>query len=215
MDFTRQLGIVKPGDLNETIHIIGLGGIGSFVAPALAKMGCSSIVGYEPDIVEDHNIPNQNFRLSDIDSPKAEAIASIVKDFTGVELVIHPEKFDGSQQLSGIVIAAVDRMKVRQLIWEAIKYQPRVRLFIDGRIGGQVIRLFSINPCTPSDIDLYESRFYSDEQAQELPCTQRAVIYTSYFIAAFIANQVKKYAVGEKINRDIIWDSATMTFIAS
>ena len=215
MDFTRQLGIIKPTDLEETIHIIGLGGIGSFTVQVLAKMGCTSLVGYEPDIVEEHNVPNQNFRLSDIGVPKGEAIAWIVREFTGVTLAFHPEKFDGSQELSGIVIAAVDSMQSRQVIWDAVKLNPRVRLFIDGRIGGQIVRLFTINPCSPDDIDLYESNLFPDERAQELPCTERAVIYTSYFIAGFIANHVKKFSKGESFDRNIIWDSQTMTFIAS
>jgi len=47
---------------------------------------------------------------------------------------------------------------------------------------------------------------YPDEQAQELPCTARAIIYNTFMIAALISNQVKKFARGEEFPKEIICD---------
>jgi tRNA A37 threonylcarbamoyladenosine dehydratase len=58
----RQLDICSPTDLNEAIPdtvLIGLGGIGSTVMLALAKMGLRKIEAFDPDTLEEQNIGNQ------------------------------------------------------------------------------------------------------------------------------------------------------------
>jgi hypothetical protein len=84
---------------------------------------------------------------------------------------------------------------------------------MDGRMGGQVLRIFTVNPCDPDDIRLYEASLHSDAQAVELPCTERAIIYTVAFLAGFIANQVRKYVLAQAYPREIIFDAQTLTFI--
>ena len=158
MDFTRQLDFIKPDQLSVPITVIGLGGIGSYAVPVLAKMGCSNITGYEVQTVEDLNLPNQFFRLSDVDRPKSEALGEIVKDFSGIDLNIRPVLYTGQEPLSGIVISAVHDMATRQIIWDSVKFKPQVRLYIDGRMGGQIAHLFTIRPCYPDDIRLYEEK---------------------------------------------------------
>ena len=61
----------------------------------------------------------------------------------------------------------------------------------------------------------YEKQLYSDEEAVELPCTARATIYNCFMIAALIANQVKRFAVGEPVWSELIMDLATMYLIAN
>jgi hypothetical protein len=213
MDFTRQLDIVAPKDLTMPITMIGLGGIGSYTVPILAKMGCSSLTGYDDDSVESHNIPNQYYRLSDIGTPKVEALSQIVLEQTGVSLHGIQEKCDGSQSFQGIVISGVDKMTPRHVIWQQIKWKAGIQLYLDARMGGQVAVLYAIRPCDPDDIRFYESKLFSEEETHELPCTARSIVYTVAFIAGLIANQIKKFAKGEPIMREIIWDAQTCTFI--
>jgi hypothetical protein len=79
-------------------------------------------------------------------------------------------------------------------------------------MGGEVARIYSINPCDPDDIEFYESMLYDDAEATELRCTARAIIYNVFIIAGLIANQVKKFARAEKVVREIIFDLKTLTF---
>src|SRR5512138_700999 len=118
MDFWRQMDIVTPTDLEKfPVTIIGVGGIGSPTALALSKMGVQNITIYDDDDVEDHNLPNQMYRISDLGKSKVEGTRDICNDFAGLNIDIHKERFE-NQPISGIVISGVDTMKSREIIWK-------------------------------------------------------------------------------------------------
>ncbi|MEK6569249.1 MAG: ThiF family adenylyltransferase, partial [candidate division NC10 bacterium] len=107
MDLSRQIDLVEPEALEIPVTMIGCGGIGSFSALALAKMGCVHLTVYDDDRVEEHNIPNQLYRLSDVGQLKVICLAEIIKDFTGTGVDARPERVQG-QRLQGIVVSGVD-----------------------------------------------------------------------------------------------------------
>lgn len=212
-DYWRQLDLVTPEEFNLPITIVGAGGIGSPTALALAKMGCSRLTIYDPDIVEPHNLPNQLYRIEDGARPKVEALREIIHAFTGFEIVAIQEAVS-DQRLQGLVISGVDSMTARQAIWKgAIRYRPNVELYLDARMGAEVCRIYSIRPADPDDIRAYELSLYNDDQATADSCTAQAIIYNVFTIAGLIANQVKKYAKGEHLEREIVFDLKTMTLI--
>lgn len=212
-DYWRQLDLVTPEDLNLPITIAGAGGIGSPTALALAKMGCSRLTVYDPDIVEPHNLPNQFYRLEDAARPKVEALRDVIRAFTGFEIVAIPEAVS-EQRLQGLVISGVDSMAARRAIWNgAIRYRSHVELYIDARMGAEVCRIYSIRPADPDDVRAYELSLYDDAHATEDPCTAQAIIYNVFAIAGLIANQVKKHAKAERFDREIIFDLKTMTLL--
>lgn len=213
MDFWRQADIISQEDLNRhPISLIGAGGIGSPTALALAKMGVSRITVYDDDVVELHNLPNQIFRFSDLEKSKVEGIADICRDFAGTEVVTVPERL-ADHPLKGIVVSGVDSMASRKEIWERVKYNIAVEFYCEARMGAEVFMIHSVNPTDPDDVEWYETTLYSDEEASELPCTARAVIYNVFVISGLIANQVKKFSVGDPYHREIIMDLATMTLL--
>lgn len=213
MDFTRQSGLINAQELALPITFIGVGGIGSYAVPTLAKMGCSNLTVFDPDRVEPHNIPNQSYGPTDIGQLKVEALKTHIEIATGTKLTTRAELFTAEHSPSGIVISGVDSMAAREVIWQAVKLNPSIPLYMDGRMGGQVLRLFTVNPCDPDDIRWYEKSLHSDAEAVELPCTERAIIYTVAFLAGFIANQVRKYILAQSYPREIIFDAQTLTFV--
>ena len=213
LDFWRQLDVVSPSDLaNLKVTVIGVGGIGSPTTLALAKMGVSQISVYDDDSVELHNLPNQLYRLSDLGKTKVEALSDATDDYAGVSLETKAERFE-NQQLSGVVISGVDSMAARKAIWQKIKFNPSVQLYIEARMGAEVCRIHTVRPTDPTEVKWYETTLYSDEQAQDLPCTARAIIYTVFVVAGLIANQVKKLARGQTLCKEIIFDLVTLTFM--
>ena len=215
MDYWRQLDLVTPGELKLPITLIGAGGIGSPTALALAKMGCSQLTVYDPDLVEPHNLPNQFYRLEDSARPKVEALRELIRAFTGLEIVSVQEAVS-RQPLSGLVISGVDSMSARQQIWQgSIRCRTNVELYIDARMGAEVCRIYSIRPSDPEDVRVYESTLYNDDQASPDACTAQAIIYNVLSIAGLIANQVKKYAKGEHVDREVILDLKTLTLLVS
>jgi molybdopterin/thiamine biosynthesis adenylyltransferase len=204
--FHRQLDLVRPEALRIPVTVIGCGGIGSFAVLALAKMGCSVITVFDDDIVENHNLPNQYYKVADVGRPKVEALKDIVREFTEVEISAINEKLKGQTLSGGIVISAVDSMDVRQTIWQRVKYNPTISLYLDGRFGAEVLRLYSINPLDIDDIRLYEGSLYPSSETLPIRCTAKSVMYTVLAVSAFISGQVKKHCMGEPYLKEITCD---------
>ena len=215
MNLSRQTGIIAPDILKnaEVVTLIGVGGIGSPLVLTLAKMGIPKFVLIDPDTVEDYNIPNQLFRLSDIGRPKVIAAKEVIEAFTGAEVVAIQEKFDGSQKLEGIVISGVDWMTVRKMIWESLRFNPLVPLYVEGRMASELLRIYTLNPTDPNAVTAYEATLYSDEEAQQAPCTAKSIIYTVMVSAGLMAGQVKKWLVGEPYSFEILMEMKSLTLM--
>ncbi len=215
MDFSRQTDLVDIEALETPITLIGCGGIGSFTALALAKMGCVHLTVYDDDLVEGQNIPNQLFRLGDVGQLKVERLADIVKSFTGTGIDARPERV-ASQRLQGIVVSGVDSMEARRRIWDrSIRFKAGVTAYIDARMGAEVSRIYTVRPVDPDHVRFYERTLYSDDEALQIPCTAQAIVYTSFGIASLVAGQVKRVAMGEACKREIIFDQKTLTFFTA
>lgn len=211
--YQRQRDIISPTELDIPILVIGLGGIGSPTTYQLAKMGCQDLTLYDGDTVEEHNIPNQFYTIEDIGRNKAGALASKINhDLDRTICQAIPRHFD-NDTISEIVISCVDSMTTRQAIWQHVKKQPDVGLYLEARMGAEMCRIYSIKNPSVNDTLWYNDMLYSDEHALPLPCTARATIYTGSLIASLLCYQVKRYAKLQDVSKEIIFDFVTSTFI--
>lgn len=200
---------------NLEVTLIGAGGIGSPTALALVKAGVRKLTVYDHDIIEDHNLPNQWYRLGDRGRPKVEALAEIIRNATGVEIIPRFERFE-RQHVRGVVITGVDSMDARHDLWYgALKDATEVTHIIDGRTGGEQFFVFSMNPRNPEDVAWYEDRIYRSDNPRtaEAPCSARAIIYTLFAIAGEIAKNVGQIAVGKNPIREVVRDLPCATRI--
>jgi len=213
-NYWRQLDILKPSDIADHVFVlIGVGGVGSPTALTISKMGAKKLIVYDDDTVENHNLPNQLFRYSDLKKAKGEAMVDILSEFAPTKVVAVNKRYHpGIEPLSGIVISAVDTMTARKEIWDGVRKNPNVPFYIEARMGAEVLRIHSLDP--NSDLaDWYETTLYSDEQAIKAPCTERAIIYTVMVAAGLIANQVKKYVRGETVQKEVVFDLKNMLLL--
>lgn len=214
VDYWRQLDLVHPDQFRHRVNVVGVGGIGSPTALALAKLGVPRLSLYDPDTVEPHNLPSQLYRPIDVGRPKVDALREIVQAFTATEIQAIPEAV-ATQRLDGIVVTAVDSMAARTAIWQgAVRYRASVPLLIDARMGAQVCRLLTVRPADPDHVRFYESTLYSDDAALDEPCTAQAIVYTTFGVAALIASQVRKFVTDEPLDVDVIFDFVTLSLIA-
>ncbi len=211
-DFWRQLDIVNPNELDMLggVTLIGAGGIGSPTALALTKMGITNLSVYDDDEIDNHNIPNQLYKLNGVGQPKVECLKELCLDFSGVEITANKKRFDlDGTNLSGIVISAVDSMESRIEIWNLIKFKPLVTHYIDSRMAAEIAVMYTICPTNLSDIKMYEENLFPDEESVETRCTEHSIIYNVFGIASFIANQIKRIAKNETYYKEIILDYKT------
>ncbi len=203
---TRQLDIIPLGVLGEHISIVGAGAVGSFTALALAKMGFTDITVFDFDKIEVENMNCQFYRHDDIGSLKVEALQSLVKDFTGVKINIKKKPY-ATGVMPGIVVSAVDSMKVRRLIWENHKEKAvATRLVIDPRMGAEFATVFAMNPMDPADIASYEKTLHTDENAEPERCTAKSTIYTALLLSGYVAKVVKDVLTADRYSRITNWN---------
>lgn len=202
---TRQRDIIPTEVLDQSITIIGAGAIGGWTTLALAKMGFSDISVWDFDEVDTVNMNAQLYRYKDIGKPKVFALKEIVEDFTGVQITANNRPYEAGR-FSGFVIAAVDSMKVRKLIWDQHKGWPLTRCLIDPRMGAESALLFSVRPASIDDVTSYEKSFYSDEDAVQERCTAKATIYTANLLSGLVCKAVKDELVSERPLKSAQWD---------
>lgn len=207
--FLRQQDLVSAERLSrQSITVIGAGAIGSFTVLSLAKMGGMKLTVYDHDLVEPHNLPNQFYRIEDLDKAKVMALGEIVREYTGVEVEVRPEKYL-NQQVRGMVIVAVDSMDERKRIWKVLRHQ--VDQLIDARMGAEVAVVYVVNPLV--DAERYESTLYSSKEALAEPCTRKAIIYTALGVASMICAQVRALVMNEAVRKETVIDFKLGTII--
>ncbi len=209
LDYTRQQGIVDPKLLaDRRITLIGAGAIGSFSALTLAKMGIREIRVFDDDGVSGHNLPNQFYRKQDVGQYKTEALKEIIGEFSDAAVGFYLEKYKNAV-LCETVIVATDSMASRRLVWEQFKKQRSCVNYIEARMGAEVGMVYTITKklgaLSPKDIKFYEARLYSDEKAEELPCTARSIIYNVLMVSSLVCRAYKGIITGERVPREMIF----------
>lgn len=203
--YQRQLDILDPEKCSFKISIIGAGATGSFVALFLAKMGFSNIEIFDHDSVEEHNFPNQLFPFKCLGKNKAISVAEIVKEYTDIEIKANPVKYS-EQSLGEVVISALDSMEGRKLILKECVKQKGPLLLIDPRTGPEMYQVYTCNVKIDLSVKQFKKSLHSDEEALELPCTGRSIIYSVGFVSSAIAETVKRYAMNQTYKRDRFHD---------
>lgn len=212
-DLTRQLDILKPSDITAPVTIIGAGGLGSWCAFALAKCGYPRLTVWDDDRIEAHNCPNQLYRLDQIGRLKVEALAEIIAAFTGTTIATRPRRIMATDSLRGVIIVTVDSMAARTYVWNMVRDNVAVPLLIDARMARESGRVYTINPCHPDQAEFYAGTLYSDAEADEAPCTARAIIHNTWAINALIGSQLKQFWKGGQLAVEILFELNTQQWI--
>lgn len=191
---------------------VGIGGIGSFAATAVAKLGVPNITLIDPDIVEAHNAPNQFHPIVNSTESKVASLATEIERHIGTVPVAHQSRITdsgwetvGSRKLpsafNGPVISGFDSMDARKLLWEQkIKFNPQVPLYIDGRIAGELILIYAFCPYDPAAVEKYEATLHSDDEAEPAVCTERGLIDVGFGIGMLVSRMVRMFYAGKDID---------------
>jgi molybdopterin/thiamine biosynthesis adenylyltransferase len=135
----RQKGLI--GDFSEhSAIVVGLGGIGSWVALDLALVGVGTLILFDNDKVEASNLNRTLFKLSHIGQSKTKAIKELISERRRDAIVItHQELFnvDHMKKFEGIdfIFDCSDTTRLKDSIAQ-LKDKPRyIKLGYDGFEG--------------------------------------------------------------------------------
>lgn len=145
---TTALSHLKPSDTsncvdrNTPIDVVGLGALGSWIVYLLLKEGFRKVRGFDFDVVDKHNLPNQFFHRRQIRSKaelpgtnKANALAQVlsIEGLTGFVPVARKADF-ASDSFASVVVLATDRMSERAELYRR-KDLGATQLIVDARIS--------------------------------------------------------------------------------
>lgn len=209
--YTRQLGIFDPDQhTNAAVSIVGLGGIGSFAAISLAKLGIPELKLIDFDTVEAHNVPNQFYLIDTIESSKAAALSDLCHRLAPINATPYVGRLDKTgfhatsaatlYEPTRVMISGLDSMEARSDVWEYIRLNPRVRLYLDARIAGQLIVIYATDPMDLESIDSYERTLHSDDEALPAPCTERSVIDVGMIVGGLLTRLVRGHYSADDID---------------
>jgi len=227
VEYTRGKDFFDPDTIESEVTIIGCGGIGSFAAHALAKLGVGKLNLVDFDTVEAHNVPNQLFTMANVGEPKSYSLAwelskttnAAVNGYRGRVTEEGLLQEDGEEWKiplgSGVVISALDSMEARADLWKLVRMRMATSLFLDGRLGGQNVVLYAVNPVDLADIKGYEATLHSDEEGLDQPCTGRNIIDVGYAMASLITRHVRKHYAGEALPAMTYQDQDSLTLATS
>ena len=137
--------------LRSSVAVIGLGGLGGYVAEGLARMGLGRLVLVDGDVFMEHNLNRQI--LSDepnLGRLKTEVIAERVQRINpSVETVVHP-RYATEENLPriltgvNVVVDALDRLPTR-LMLQKVASEIGIPM-VHGAIAGWVGQVMTILP---------------------------------------------------------------------
>lgn len=188
-------------DWSMDVHLIGIGGIGSWLAYYLMKHGIPTLHVYDDDTVEERNAFFQLYRREDAGELKVDALADFARrEGLDTEIVPHAERVTEKSELdlSDVVISGVDSMNARHHIWEQVRLNGRVQLYMDGRIGGDNFHLYTLNPSDPSQLKYYEAWLYKSDQADQDPCSTRDDFHAALTLGGFMMKNLISFARDEQ-----------------
>lgn len=203
--YTRQLGFFDPS-VHSYAHatVVGLGGIGSFAAISLAKLGVPTLSLIDFDTVEPHNVPNQFYSTEHVGLPKSHAISDTCASYGAITAIPYAATFTDAladtYTHTPLIISGLDSMAARNDVWQQIKMTPATKLYLDARIAGQLILVYAVNPMNIEAIDAYERTLHSDDDALPAPCTERGVIDVGMIVGGLLTRLTRAFYAGDPID---------------
>lgn len=163
----------------QTITLGGAGGIGSWTALSLSRIGHKLVI-YDNDKYEDFNIAGQFCDTTVLGRNKAEALSSLVHNFTNMKPEAISEKFIETSVVTPITIAAFDNMVARKLMFEKWAAQENRELFLDGRMSAEHFEVYAV---TKGREEEYIKTLFPDHEANIAPCSYKATTHNAMGIA--------------------------------
>lgn len=186
---------------NMKILGIGCGGIGSYICQHLDRLiDLEQISGkfkfFDDDIVELKNILYQNFRTSDIDSKKTEALS-----LRYVNLSFYPKRVTKDQMNDyDLILLCVDNNSTRQEAFEV--FQEKGTPFIDARANGKVFGLFSSE--TLNYLATLGTSKESSSCQNPFQIAKKQIEYGNVIVAALMAQAVLNYMRNKRLPTDLM-----------
>ena len=168
MNLSKSLEYFDPlNQLEGSIHVIGVGAMGSRVTELLVRLGINKIHIWDMDTVEDKNITNQLYFHHQIGMNKTDALEEILLDINPQLKVIKHGAYK-DQALSGYVFLCVDSIELRYNIALNNKDNTQIKAMFDTRMRLEDAQSYAADWLNDKQKRLFlNSMNFTDEEAKE------------------------------------------------
>lgn len=180
------------------IAIVGVGGIGSWLALMIARLNPMAIALMDDDQFDFSNMAGQLFTRNSVGMMKVDAVADMVKAFAGYNKVqACGQRLTEETSVPAILMCGFDNMAARRAAYNAWKRRVSAApaeskkkfLFLDGRLAAETLQVFCITGDAPYYMDQYEKDWlFSDEEAESTVCSYKQTSYCANLIASIMTN---------------------------
>jgi molybdopterin/thiamine biosynthesis adenylyltransferase len=187
------------------IILAGLGGIGSWTALQLARLGVDLMCIYDDDVVEAANMSGQFYGYDDIGRTKTSAVESLISKYSGTPVYAMNERFTNTTEAGDIMICGFDNMSARRTFFNSWRAHIRTKstedrkkcLFIDGRLSIDTLQVFCITGNDTYNIGMYANKhLFSDAEAEETVCSMKQTTFLACMIGSVITNLFTNFIAG-------------------
>ena len=217
MNLNKHREFFNPEELEDEIHIIGVGAVGSTIAENLARLGVKKLYLYDFDTVTEHNITNQMFTSKHVGMSKLDALTQILTEINPeIELITVPEGWTEGTTLSGYIYLAVDDIELRQKIVKENLYNTNIKAMFDTRMRLTDAQHFACKWTDKGQKHLLATMNFTKEEAQESTpvsaCgTTLSVTPTVRIICALAVSNLINLINKDELRKTIIIDAFEMT----
>lgn len=197
-------------DQQTDITLIGAGGIGSWTALALSRIG-HTITIIDPDIVDETNVKGgQFYKKSDVGRPKVMCVKSnIIELGCNNDIYTIDDYFEETEQMDNVCISALDNMKTRKDAFDSWmsfieiqrKYEPSLpAIFIDGRLLLETLEIFAVDYDNKEAIKEYQEKWlFDDKDVPDLDCTNKQTTFSAMMIGGLITSVLCNFLTNCKL----------------
>ena len=190
-----------------TAAVMGVGAIGRQVALMLSTLPLAKVDLVDPDLVEVHNIPTQQYRNEDVGMGKAERTAIACREMGSDSLVgERPMTAQqwwveyGMKKGVDVVFLCVDSMTARREIGRMVQ----ASLIVDGRMAAECGRVLSISK--RGDRSYWMRTLCKDSEVFQETCTRQGTAYCANFAAAVMLSMFTRWLREAELERDVMFN---------
>ena len=135
MNLVKHIEFFDPTTIRDSVHVIGVGAIGSIVVEQLVRLGFENIHIYDFDTVTDYNVTNQLYRAIDIGEKKTTALIDMCRAINPeIKITEHATGWSENNIISGYVFLCVDSIELRSKIAQRYALSTNIKAMFDFRM---------------------------------------------------------------------------------
>lgn len=182
----------------QRVTLVGLGGIGGYVAYLLGRMQIASLTMYDDDVIDSSNLSGQFYPVLSVGQKKTDGTYdALIRYSNYYKVYAFSRKFTASEPCQKVMICGLDNMSSRKtcfLTWlnyvNKLPVEERAScLFIDGRLAAEEFQVFCMRGCDGYLVSEYTDKWlFGDSEAEETICSYKQTSFCANMIASVIVN---------------------------